>query len=116
MGLHCLGMVAHDAGDYTAAQALLEECVAVSRDIGAWRAAVALSELGDVRQAQGDLEAAHSLLEALKGQRESGDRPGIAKTLVGLATVSARRWRHRAAKSHLREALDIVPSGDALST
>ncbi len=89
MGLHCLGMVAHDAGDYAAAQALLEECVAVSRDIGAWRAAVALSELGEVRHAQGDLEAARSLLrEALEGQRALGDRPGMAKTLVGLATVA----------------------------
>ena len=116
MGLHCLGMVAHDAGDYAAAQALLEECVSVSRDIGAWRAAVALSELGDVRHAQGDLEAARSLLlEALKGQRELGDRPGIAKTLVGLATVSHDGGDIPAAKSHLREALDIVPTGDALS-
>ena len=115
MGLHCLGMVAHDAGDYAAAQALLEECVSVSRDIGAWRAAVALSELGDVRHAQGDLEAARSLLlEALKGQRELGDRPGIAKTLVGLATVSHDGGDIPAAKSHLREALDIVPTGDAL--
>ena len=110
MGLHCLGMVAHDAGDYAAAQTLLEECVSVSRDIGVWRAAVALSELGDVRHAQGDLEAARPLLlEALKGQRELGDRPGIAKTLVALATVSHDGGDVPAARSHLREALDIVP-------
>jgi len=116
MGLHCLGMVAHDAGNYIEAQALLEECVCISRDIGAWRAAVALSELGDVREAQGDLVAARSLrLEALKGQRELGDRPGIAKTLVGLATVLHDGGDYSAAKSHLREALDIVPTGDALS-
>ena len=116
MSLHCLGTVAHDAGDYAAAQALLEECVCVSRDIGAWRAAVALSVLGDVRHAQGDLEAARSLLlEALKGQRELGDRPGIAKTLIGLATVSHDGGDIPAAKSHLKEALDVVPTGDALS-
>ena len=116
MGLQCLGTVAHDAGDYAAAQALLEECVSVSRDIGAWRAAVALSELGDVRHAQGDLEAARSmLLEALEGQRELGDRPGIAKTLIGLAIVSHDGGDIAAARAHLKEALDIVPTGDALS-
>ena len=116
MGLHGLGMVAHAAGDYAAAQALLEECVAVSRDIGAWRAAVALSELGEVRHAQGELEAARSLLrEALEGQRALGDRPGMAKSLVALATVAHDAGDIALAKSHLGEALDIVPTGDALS-
>jgi len=116
MGLHCLGMVAHDAGDYAAAQALLEECVAVSRDIGAWRAALALSVLGEVRHAQGDLEAARCLLlDALEGHRALWDRPGIAKTLVGLATVAHDGGDISSAKSRLREALDIMPTGDALS-
>lgn len=115
MGLHCLGMVACNAGDYASAQALLQECVSVSRDIGAWRAAVALSELGDVMLAQGELEAARSLLlEALKGQRELGDKPGMAKTLIGLATVAHDEGDIPAARSCLRESLDIVPSGDAL--
>lgn len=116
MGLHSLGTVAHDAGDPAAAQALLEECVSVSRDIGPWRAAVALSELGDVRHAQGELEAARVLLlEALEGQRALGDRPGIAKTLIGLATVSHDAGDAAAAKALLRQALDVVPMGDALS-
>jgi len=44
-----------------------------------------------------------------------GDRPGIAKTLVGLATVLHDGGDYSAAKSHLREALDTVPTGDALS-
>jgi len=116
MGLHSLGMVAHDAGDYAAAQVLLEECVSVSRSIGVWRTAVALSEWGDVMHAQGDLEAARALLlEALEGQRELGDRPGIAKTLIRLATVSHDGGDITAAKTYLREALNIVPPGDALS-
>ena len=116
MGLQCLGTVAHDAGDYAAAQALLEECVSASHDIGAWREAVALSELGAVRRAQGDLEAARSmLLEALEGQRELGDRPGIAKTLIRLAIVSHDARDIAAARAQLEEALDTVPSGDALS-
>ncbi|MET0918072.1 MAG: tetratricopeptide repeat protein [Burkholderiales bacterium] len=116
MNLHCLGTVAHDAGDYEAAQSLLEECVCVSRVIGAWRAAVALSELGGVRHAQGDLEAARSmLLEALAGQRALGDRPGMAKTLVRVATIAHDEGDIEAAKSHLREALEVVPTGDALS-
>ncbi|WP_213957818.1 tetratricopeptide repeat protein [Variovorax sp. dw_954] len=116
MGLHCLGAVAYNAGDYAAAQALLEECVAVSRDIGAWRAAVALSVLGEVRHAQGALDAAESLLlEALKGHRELGDRPGMAKTLVGLSTVAHDRGDIAAARARLIEALDLVPTGDALS-
>jgi non-specific serine/threonine protein kinase len=116
MGLQCLGTVAHDAGDYAAAQALLEECVSASHDIGAWREAVALSELGAVRQAQGDLEAARSvLLAALEGQRDLGDRPGIAKTLIRLAIVSHDARDIAAARAQLGEAIDTVPSGDALS-
>jgi tetratricopeptide (TPR) repeat protein len=115
MNLHALGMVAHVAGDYAEAQALLEECAFVSRDIGAWRAALALSVLGDVKRAQGDFEAARCmLLEALKGHRELGDKPGIAKTLVSLAIVSHEDGDIQAARLHLMEALDIMPTGDAL--
>jgi non-specific serine/threonine protein kinase len=116
MNLHCLGTVAHDAGDDAAAKTLLEECVAVSRDIGVWRAAMALCELGNVRHAQGDLEGARSLLlEALSGQRELGDRPGITRTLLALATVAHDGGDIPAAKSRLREGLDVVPTNDALS-
>jgi non-specific serine/threonine protein kinase len=116
MGLQCLGTVAHEAGDYAAAQALLEECVSASHDIGAWREAVALSELGAVRHARGDLEAARSmLLAALEGQRELGDRPGIAKTLIRLAIVSHDARDIAAARAQLVNALDTVPAGDALS-
>ena len=116
MGLQCLGTVAHDAGDYAAAQALLEECVSASHDIGAWREAVALSELGAVRHARGDLAAARSmLLGALEGQRELGDRPGIAKTLIRLSIVSHDARDIAAAKAQLGEALDTLPAGDALS-
>lgn len=77
---------------------------------------MALSELGEVRHAQGELEAARSLLrEALEGQRALGDRPGMAKSLVALATVAHDAGDIALAKSHLGEALDIVPTGDALS-
>ena len=44
-----------------------------------------------------------------------GDRPGIAETLVGLATVAHYDGDIEAAQSHLREALEVVPTGDALS-
>ena len=116
MNLHGLGTVAYAAGDYAAAQALLEECVSISRDIGAWRAAIALSELGNVKQARGDLEAARCLLlEGLEGHRALGDRPGIAKTLIALATVLHDSGDTSAAKNYLKEALDTVPTGDAIS-
>ncbi|HSW26876.1 MAG TPA: tetratricopeptide repeat protein, partial [Burkholderiaceae bacterium] len=116
MNLHCLGTVAHASGEYAAARTLLEECVSLSRDIGAWRAAVALSELGEVRHAQGDLAAARSmLLEALQGHRALGDRPGIAKTLIALATIAHDGGDIPAAKVHLNQARDAVPAGDALS-
>jgi len=116
MGLHCLGMVAHEAGDDAAAQALLEECVSISRAIGPWRTAVALSELGGVRHAQGDLGTARAMLvEALQAQRESGDRPGIASTLLRLATVMQDGGDLAAAKACLAEALDIAPPGDTPS-
>ena len=116
MDLHCLGTVAHASGDYAAAQALLQECVSVSREIGAWRAAVALTELGEVRHARGDLEAARCLLlEALAGHQALGDRPGISKTLIALATLSHDVGEVDSAMHYLREALDIAPSGDKLS-
>lgn len=116
MALHCLGRVAHEEGDYAAAQAHLEECVSASRDIGAWRVAIALSELGAVRHAQGELESARTLLlEALEGQRLLGDRPGVAMTLVRLATVSHDAGDLATATSRLGEALQVVPTGDALA-
>lgn len=116
MALHCLATVAYDDADYATAEALLEECVAVSREIGAWRAAIALSQLGEVRQAQGDLDAARAaLLQASKAQRDWGDRPGLAKTLVRLATVAHDAGDVATAKSHLREAMEVMPAGDALA-
>jgi hypothetical protein len=93
-----------------------EECVFLSRDIGEWRVAIALTELGKVSHSQGDLEAARStLLKALEGQRELGDKPGIAETLIALAAVSHDAGDVASEREHLRAALDIVPTGDKLS-
>ena len=91
MSLNNLGNVALDQGDYPAARALLEESLAIRRELGdRWGIARALSNLGNVALNQGDYPAARALLEeSLAIRRELGDRSGIPYSLEGLAAVVA---------------------------
>ena len=91
LSLSNLGHVALDQGDYPAARALLEESLAIRRELGDREGiAASLSNLGNVALYQGDYPAARALHEeSLAIRRELGDRCGIFYSLEGLAAVVA---------------------------
>ena len=83
-----LGNVAYERGDFTAALALSQEALAISRELGDRDGiASSLHSLGGVAYLQGDLASARALY--LANRRELGDRLGIARALEGLAVVAA---------------------------
>jgi tetratricopeptide (TPR) repeat protein len=83
--------VALDQGDYPAARALLEESLAIRRELGDRHGiATSLSNLGYAALNQGDYPAARALYEeSLAIRRELGDQFGILYSLEGLAAVVA---------------------------
>jgi tetratricopeptide (TPR) repeat protein len=83
--------VATDQGDYPAARALLEESLAIHRELGdLFGVAFLRNTLGDVALNQGDYPAARALHEeSLAIFREIGERWGIPYSLEGLAAVGA---------------------------
>ncbi len=80
-----------EEGDYVSSRALLEECLAIARELGdRLGIAFALNGLGNVGAEQGDYPGARVLYEeSLTIRRELGDRRGIAIALEGLAAVIA---------------------------
>ena len=70
---------------------LHEQGLAVGREAGdSWVVAICLGDLGDVRQARGDAEAARRLYEqSLAAWRELGDPRGVAQCLEGFAGLAA---------------------------
>ena len=108
-----LGEVFLQQGDTVKARLLLEEDVALSREIGYRHGtATSLSLLGKVAASQGDYSAARAFYEeSLAMGREVGDNLGIAFYLEGLAGVVAvqgeRLWATRlwGAAEALREAI-----------
>jgi tetratricopeptide (TPR) repeat protein len=103
------GGLAYRQGDYASAQALLEEALAIFREIGD-KAGIAnsLGNLGIVAREQGDYSSARSLLEeALAIFREIGDKAGIANSLGNLGIVAREQGDYSSARSLLEEALAI---------
>jgi hypothetical protein len=94
-----LGDVVCGRGDYPAARRLLEESLAISRQLGDWeRIAHSLNILGKVTDEQGDYRVARALhIEGLEIMRKLGDRWGVAWTLEGLAVAFAQAVPSRAA-------------------
>jgi tetratricopeptide (TPR) repeat protein len=96
-------------GDYMAARPLLEESLALFREIGD-RAGTAEAQIGlaQVLQFQGDLPAARSLFEeVLTIARELGFIEDMASCLRGLGMVACGQEDYAAARSQLTEALAI---------
>jgi tetratricopeptide (TPR) repeat protein len=86
-----LGLVTEIQGDHVAAWDLLEESLALDREMGDKPGiAISLINLGNVASNQGDYTAAQALYaESLVLSREMGDKRGIVETLIGLAGVAA---------------------------
>ena len=106
-------MLAHGRGDHARAAALLEESLALTRELGnAGAAGFCLGHLGLVAADQGDYARAKRLLaESLAICRRIGIKLGMAMGLVGLGALAARQGqparaaRLIAAAVGLREAI-----------
>jgi tetratricopeptide (TPR) repeat protein len=79
-----------DQGDYAQAHSLIEESLAIMRELGEKMGiAVSLGNLGHVAGNQGDYAQARSLIEESLGIfRDLGDKRGIAECLVDLGCVA----------------------------
>ena len=103
------GEFALDQGDYHQAEVLLEETLALFRQIGDRRGiAHTLRELGRVALERGDLTAGRTLLEeALTHSREVDDKEYVAWSLSGLADIESSQGEYARACSLHEEALTM---------
>jgi predicted ATPase/class 3 adenylate cyclase/Tfp pilus assembly protein PilF len=112
------GVLARSQGDYAAAHALLEESLAIKRELGDKPGiALALNELGLVAHDQGNYAAAQMLYEeSLAIERELGDRLGIALSLNNLGNVALYEGQYAAAQALYEESLALRRAvGDKLA-
>jgi tetratricopeptide (TPR) repeat protein len=107
--LNGAGNLASALGDYAQAASLLEEGLALGRELGqTGRANVArmLNTLGTVTFNQANYQRAESLYkESLALQRELGDEVGIAHALNNLGTVVSYQGDYGQAETFLQESL-----------
>jgi hypothetical protein len=103
------GVLAYARGDYPAARALHQECLAIHRQLADRQGIVqSLNNLGITAYVQGDFSATRALTEeALAIQRELGDEERIAILLSNLGMVVFEQGDHSYARTMLEEALAI---------
>jgi len=96
-------------GDQERVHSLIEECLALSREIGFKEGIAASYSLsGQLALGQGDVVTAHSLLEkSVVLYREMGHCHGTAEALAVLGKVEARRGDYAAARSLYEESLTL---------
>ena len=107
--LSAAGNLAWHQTDYPAARSLLEESLAISRDLGD-RGGIAssLNNLGNVAIEQGDYPTARTLYEeSLSIRRELGDRRNIAAVLGNLGIIAYEQGDLTASRALSEEALTI---------
>jgi tetratricopeptide (TPR) repeat protein len=116
--LHNLGEAVQRSGDCARAAELLEESLALARELGNRHlTAYSLHVLGNIANDLGDFERAEaSLGEALTLDRELGDKGGVAYALEGFACTAAARgdaaqaMRLAGAAAVLREEIKMILS------
>jgi len=103
MSLNVLGNVLLRQGDFIAARRLLEEDVALQRQIGdRFLLAYSLAALGQLATAERHYtEARAALRESLRLRQDTGDRTGIAESLDSIAALAA-------AESHPERAIQLA--------
>ena len=117
MPLRGLGLVAYLRGELAAAEALLEEGLALMRERGdAWSGAMVLHDLAGLAHLRGQPERAAGLYgESLAIWRDLGNPRGVALCVAGLAGVALHRGRPEqaarllGAAEAMREAAGGVP-------
>jgi predicted ATPase/DNA-binding XRE family transcriptional regulator len=107
--LHWAGVLAWSQGDYAAAQARLEESLALRRAAADTDGVTAvLTSLGAVAQSQGDFARAGALFaESLARGRAAGDQPGTALALADLGLVRLNQGAYTEAAALLQESLAL---------
>ena len=107
--LNAAGYLALSRGDHRAARSLLEESLAIRRQLGDQAGiATSLSNLGTAASQQGDHAVARSLLEeSLTIRRRLGDKVDTAASLNDLAGVVIQLGDNAMARSLLEESLTI---------
>jgi predicted ATPase/class 3 adenylate cyclase len=104
--------ITHRHLDVEAGRALLQEAIAISREVGPpLRLAAALTNLGQLESASGHYDRAAAVLqEALTIDQKYGDPFGAAVDQHSIALVSVRRGRPREARDMLGGVFDYVAS------
>ena len=107
--LSAAGLLAYWLGDYPAARALHEECLAIWRQLGdQWGASASLNNLGMVARSQGDNASARTLYEdSLAIKRELGDQWGVGASLNNLGNLAADQGDFPASRPLHEESLAI---------
>ena len=108
--LNTAGNLAWHQADYRAARGLLEESLAISREVGDnWGIARSLNNLGGVASEQGDYSPARAAYEeSLAIWRELGDPPGIATLLHNLANMAYEQGNNSGARALYEKSLAIL--------
>ena len=106
--LHNLANVIKVRGDYPRARWALREAADIFEQLGdRTGAAWSVNQQGDVARAQEDIAAAGLYRRALLAFREAGDPWGSARSLTDLAYIYCEQGDHLAARTAIREALEI---------
>jgi predicted ATPase/class 3 adenylate cyclase len=107
--LNGAGLLAYWQGDYPAARARHEECLAIWRQLGDRRGvAVALSNLGMGARSQGDYASARAMYEeSLAIERGLGARWAVAASLNNLGNLAAEQGDHHGSRAQLEESVAI---------
>jgi predicted ATPase/class 3 adenylate cyclase/Tfp pilus assembly protein PilF len=100
------GLLAFWQGDYPAARAQHEECLAIWRQRADQRGiGISLNNLGMVARSQGDYAAARTLYEESLAMRDIGDRWGKGASMMNLGNVAAEQGDYGGARAWLEESL-----------
>jgi predicted ATPase/DNA-binding XRE family transcriptional regulator len=108
--LFLASLLSLDAGDYAAASALAEECLAVAREVGdSRRESAALNNLGRIADATGQTALARRWFEESLGALRNPDSEphGLACTYCYYALTLWRQGERDAAKRFLGEGLNL---------
>lgn len=107
--LNASGLLAFQQSDYDQAVALLQEALALQRELGDKQGmASSLNTLGRAARQQGETERATALHEeALRLWREVGDKWGIARASLSLGVVAQDQGAYEQALPYLSQSLAL---------
>jgi predicted ATPase len=107
--LFAAGVLAGEQGDYAAAESLLNESLAVARELGDKRGiAVCLNALGAYARDRGEIALSRTLFEeSLELWRGIGDPRSVARALSNLANILKLQREYAPAHSLYEECLSI---------